>query len=161
AAVALIAFTAGTPPHEEDQGTRLHGTGDYEYVNIPLNGCSLSGGTLSCGSTRLKGHGFTAPYQGRTITYVIDDVHPHCNIRSKSRGGCVQAGVEYAVSIGKAPLCGKGNWALAVPNAWTTGGEIVETKGYFTFACVPNPSGGGVIAKCVDWGYPPWPDAAT
>ena len=58
-------------------------------------------------------------------------------------------------------------YAFAVLDAWSTAGELIENGSYFTFACVPfkelNPEtggtrlvGGGAIAKCIMWGYPPW-----
>lgn len=69
------------------------------------------------------------------------------------------------------PLCPANNVALAVPLRWVqdsnfTPWRLVHSTGSFTFACVPrHVSGcefedGGVIAKCVDWGYPPWPSTA-
>jgi hypothetical protein len=41
--------------------------------------------------------------------------------------------------------------ALAVPGVWDFTGARSDTPGRFTFACE-----GGVIAKCVTWGYKPW-----
>ncbi|HEU4760163.1 MAG TPA: ADYC domain-containing protein, partial [Dehalococcoidia bacterium] len=56
--------------------------------------------------------------------------------------------------------------ALAVPFAWSASGELLAEPGFFTFACVPHQDngifrGGGAIAKCIDWGYPPWADPAA
>jgi hypothetical protein len=61
--------------------------------------------------------------------------------------------------------------ALAVPYAWSPSGEVLKNPDYFTFVCLPatqdmamGPAypahtfflGGGVIAKCIDMGFPPW-----
>jgi hypothetical protein len=65
-------------------------------------------------------------------------------------------------------LCPGNNVALAVPLKWVPGAppedwKLIPVEKAFTFACVPQPvrggcgfQGGGVIAKCVDWGFPPW-----
>ncbi len=69
------------------------------------------------------------------------------------------------------PLCPANNVALAVPLRWVQDSvlqpwRLVYTTDSFTFACVPKHvsacefEDGGVIAKCVDWGYPPWHSTA-
>ncbi|MCP3102118.1 hypothetical protein LZ198_24930 [Myxococcus sp. K15C18031901] len=69
------------------------------------------------------------------------------------------------------PLCPGKNVALAVPLAWVQAApespwELHYSQDSFSFACVPQQvsgcdfEGGGVIAKCVDWGYAPWPNPA-
>jgi ADYC domain-containing protein len=40
---------------------------------------------------------------------------------------------------------------FAVPGVWDASGARRDVRGRFTFACE-----GGVIAKCINWGYKPW-----
>jgi hypothetical protein len=66
-------------------------------------------------------------------------------------------------------LCGDSdtnNWALAIPGLYS-GGTYVYDPAKVSFACIPYATGekwlthdiltgGGLAAKCVDWGYQPW-----
>jgi hypothetical protein len=128
----------------------------------------------------LAGSVFRAPFEGRSVKLSIEEVRCHEDITPPSYD-CTQDNVnagkarwEYRVTAStddKAPepLCPHGSgFALAVPNAWSAGGDLLSNPEYFTFACAPKnqgtPSqpffvGGGVIAKCIDWGYPPWATA--
>jgi hypothetical protein len=66
------------------------------------------------------------------------------------------------------PLCGPNyNWALAIPGRYSKDG-VYHPGPEVSFACIPYEtkrtlasgykplSGGGIAAKCIDWGYPPW-----
>lgn len=132
----------------------------------------------------LAGSSFRAPFEGRSVKLTINSVQCHVDITAPTFQ-CTATNVtegkaiwEYSVSASTEdndhqPLCPHGSGlALAVPNAWSTGGELLPNPEYFTFACAPlnvnqtvpqtDPPaepfyvGGGVIAKCIDWGYPPW-----
>ncbi|RYZ39124.1 MAG: hypothetical protein EOO71_21305 [Myxococcaceae bacterium] len=125
----------------------------------------------------LVGAAFRAPFEGRSVKLVIEEARCHANI-AKAPVACTSENLvagtarwEFRVSASTddkaaAPLCPLGSgFALAVPHAWSTGGELLKNPDYFTFACVAenqgtptNPFfvGGGVIAKCIDWGYAPW-----
>ncbi|HEY8207136.1 MAG TPA: ADYC domain-containing protein, partial [Myxococcaceae bacterium] len=179
-----IASMVVAQPTQSDQGTHLHGTGPYEHVNIELNqfaGCKYQfakgnlqlvkgPGDLFSGDCSITKRPFLAPYNGGTVSFSIDAVRKHANILgSKANLKAPQPPAnKYKVSVGpeKTPLCEGEGYALAVPFAWSTSGEILDTSDYFTFACVPTltkgiSKGGGVIAKCVDWGYPPWEDTSA
>jgi hypothetical protein len=112
-------------------------------------------------------------------TFKVDSVHTHESIYKD----CTPQSVwlqdttwEYDVTVShgslSSKLCPDGSGALAVPLMWApdvppeawTVRPSTPVENAFTFACVPRPvektrcefTGGGVIAKCVDWGYPPW-----
>lgn len=124
----------------------------------------------------LVGTSFRAPFEGRSVKLTIEEARchddittsaPHCTAQDAMAG---QALWEYRVTASPEdsqpqPLCPHGSgYALAVPHAWSVGGELIPNSEYFTFACAPANKGsdgaffvgGGVIAKCIDWGYPPW-----
>nr|WP_128797593.1 ADYC domain-containing protein [Corallococcus coralloides] len=120
---------------------------------------------------------FQAPFEGRTVKLVIEEARCHEDITPPT-AECTpenlyagKARWEYRVTASTEdknpePLCPTGSgFALPVPHAWSAGGELIRNPDYFTFACAPKNEGsasqpffvgGGVIAKCVDWGYPPW-----
>lgn len=125
----------------------------------------------------LVGTRFYAPLGGELVPLVITGVRPHERpqdvmhpeweyevMHEVKPGGC--DGPKSAVNKQCVPLCQatKNRHALAVPHAWSMSGELLRNPGYFTFACVPDltdsvpslPERGGVIAKCIDWGFPPW-----
>ncbi len=138
----------------------------------------------------LKGATFIAPFNGQFVEFTITAVTQ----RPKSiHGGTPAKGSEFSYQVewkwqgNSGALCPSRNgltllptnrYALAVPGAWSTSGELIKTPDYFTFACLPNPVessskggqasqesqlllGGGVIAKCIDMGFPPWDDAPS
>ncbi|NTX06381.1 ADYC domain-containing protein [Myxococcus sp. CA040A] len=148
-----------------------------------LRGNKFPIGTGQCGPMDYVGHEFLsvgAPQR----KFKIVSVAPHASIYET----CRYAGQpnppppvmgttwEYQVTWSTAltqpqPLCPANNVALAVPLSWTQDAQsgswrLLPSTSAFTFACVPkHVSGcefedGGVIAKCVDWGYPPWTSAA-
>jgi hypothetical protein len=161
--------------------------------NITLKEGALQGqkglqDLLPCEDEDLKGTVFSAPFAGTVVRFTIQEIRPHQSIlASKAKTGQPVLRIpgrndsrplpEYRVtwryrdqaSTEEQALCKTGNgFALAVPHAWSTSGELLFNPGYFTFACVPaeqvSPvatgprlfTGGGVIAKCIDWGYAPW-----
>ncbi|RKH58804.1 hypothetical protein D7W81_28385 [Corallococcus aberystwythensis] len=125
----------------------------------------------------LVGAVFRAPFEGRSVKLTIEEVRCHvgitgpavpCTAQNLTNG---KAFWEYRVTASTEdaqpqPLCPTGSgFALAAPHAWSTGGELIPNPEYFTFACAaknegtatqPFFVGGGVVAKCIDWGYPPW-----
>lgn len=210
-AVVLVGTGVGAepPPTNSAQGTRLHGSGRFEFVNVPLSTveapspvgskctsgvASVAGGRLlvtqACTTTdsrilfkrfvegpTLKGTVFRAPFEGRSVKLVIEEARCHVDITpptSECTAEQVQAGKarwEYQVVASTednqaVALCPTGSgYALAVPNAWSTSGDLLQNPNYFSFACAPRDEGvsgkpffvgGGVIAKCIDWGYAPW-----
>jgi hypothetical protein len=110
------------------------------------------------------------------LSFTVQAARPHANIyqacRPTGSPPLANEGWEYSVTWSKGghggELCPGHNFALAVPMAWKQDAEMVDgwklapSGRYFTFACIPRPlpgcdyEGGGVIAKCTDWGYPPW-----
>ncbi|MGE6759135.1 ADYC domain-containing protein [Corallococcus interemptor] len=125
----------------------------------------------------LVGTSFRAPFEGRSVKLTIEEARCHesitgpavaCTTQNLADGKAfweyrVTAATEDALSQ---PLCPTGSgFALAAPHAWSAGGELLQNAEYFTFACaaknegsasLPFFVGGGVVAKCIDWGYPPW-----
>ncbi|HVE82128.1 MAG TPA: ADYC domain-containing protein, partial [Myxococcales bacterium] len=165
------------PPIQGGQGTQLHGTGEYEHVNLKLEGrrynkagtkwsdCAVS---LEKGVLRSRcdldgnpaGVTFIAAHQGGIAYFTV--------LEAKAGADAAAGQYQYKVAVSASPpgspgspepqpLCGA--YALAVPYAWSTSGELLadEKEGahYFTFACP-----GGVIAKCISWGYVPWATGA-
>jgi hypothetical protein len=82
---------------------------------------------------------------------------------------------EYQIEYGNGkPLCEGNNRALAIPGSYSTTQKGIydvfrQNDNRVSFACIPTKAegkkpwagravltGGGVAAKCVDWGYPPW-----
>ena len=134
----------------------------------------------------LEGTSFTGTFAGTLVQFTIKEIRKHQNILagSKKPGPNVlripmqryRPLPEYRVvrrlqgqgASDEQPLCRtKNGFALAAPYAWSTSGELLVNSKFFTFACVPDEEsrlsvgpkllvGGGVIAKCIDWGYPPW-----
>ncbi|NOK11443.1 ADYC domain-containing protein [Corallococcus exercitus] len=125
----------------------------------------------------LVGTSFRAPFEGRSVKLTIEEVRCHVDITGPAVACTAQnltdgkAFWEYRVTAAmedspSQPLCPTGSgFALASPHAWSTGGELLPNPEYFTFACAaknegtasqPFFVGGGVIAKCIDWGYAPW-----
>jgi hypothetical protein len=91
--------------------------------------------------------------------------HPHEN----PYGGLLIAKYEYEIEYAGHPLCkGKKNRALAIQGTYSpsTNAIYLQDPTKVSFACIPEKEvasghavfiGGGVAAKCIDWGYPPWP----
>ncbi|WP_147443814.1 ADYC domain-containing protein [Corallococcus sicarius] len=123
---------------------------------------------------------FHAPFEGRTVKLVIEEARCHEDITGPTAACTPEllasgaARWEFRVTASTddrqpVPLCPSGSgFALVVPHAWSAGGELTPNPDYFTFACAPRNEGtatqpffvgGGVIAKCIDWGYPPWAGA--
>ncbi|WP_147448857.1 ADYC domain-containing protein [Corallococcus terminator] len=130
----------------------------------------------------LVGTTFRAPFEGRSVKLVIQEARCHvgitgapvaCSTENLNSGAArwefrVSATTDDKTTV---PLCPTGSgFALAVPHPWSAGGELLNNPDYFTFACAPSNQGtssspffvgGGVIAKCIDWGYAPWSGATN
>ncbi|WP_244239287.1 ADYC domain-containing protein, partial [Corallococcus carmarthensis] len=150
-------------------GGRLLGAQGCTGANPPLPVRFLEGPDF-------VGTVFRAPFEGRSVKLTIEAVQCHVSITGQPipcTAQNVSSGTafwEYRVTAATEdsqpqPLCPTGSgFALAVPHAWSSGGELIPNSEYFTFACVAKDEGtsqpffvgGGVIAKCIDWGYPPW-----
>ncbi|MBN8232405.1 hypothetical protein JYK02_33315 [Corallococcus macrosporus] len=125
----------------------------------------------------LVGATFRAPFEGRSVKLTVEEARCHESITGPAVACTTQnladgkAFWEYRVTAAtedtlSQPLCPTGSgFALTAPHAWSTGGELLPNSEYFTFACAaknegtasqPFFVGGGVIAKCIDWGYAPW-----
>src|SRR5262249_21479169 len=53
-------------------------------------------------------------------------------------------------------------WAIAATGSWSEKGDYDQLPDHFTLACLPvDGLDGGVMAKCANWGYPPWGGAGT
>lgn len=118
----------------------------------------------------LTGVKFFARLSERTVELTIQEVTEHTNVLTGTRSNDVpyRYRVEWRVGTRSGPLCStKNGFALAVPYGWSSTGELLTGTGstLFTFACIPDKDSpeqgsilkkGGVIAKCIDWGYPPW-----
>ncbi|RYZ39125.1 MAG: hypothetical protein EOO71_21310 [Myxococcaceae bacterium] len=207
---------AEPPPTNSAQGTRLHGSERFEFINIPMKSaepppapanhqCSraaawMEGGRLGVNQNctvdpypmpvrrmltgeTLVNVAFRAPFEGRSVKLTIREVRCHADITPPTypcTAENIQVGKarwEYRVTAApedkqEVALCPTGSgFALAVPNAWSTSGDLLQNPNYFTFACAPSDQGsagkpffvgGGVISKCIDWGYAPWAgDSAT
>jgi hypothetical protein len=158
---------------------------ELEVINIPLDKAgfgddsnlwvevtSKDGPPRRVSGEALKGLSFYAPSQGLSVEYKIVDVRRHVS------GGVLRDLWEYQVKFrmpgGRlAWLCRSkdsraGDYAFAVPHALSKSGVVREDTGaaYFKFACVAHSNGveltgGGAAAKCLEWGYPPWPQSGT
>jgi ADYC domain len=54
------------------------------------------------------------------------------------------------------PVCEPGQHGVLVSGSWDARGHHVDEAGAITYSCM-----GGVIAKCVAWGYAPWLTSAA
>ncbi|RKH21694.1 hypothetical protein D7X75_36610 [Corallococcus sp. CA031C] len=189
ASLEVPPFLAGAKCASPAKAVQVYGrlmVAQLSCTSLPPPYSGLTGYFLD-GPT-LVGASFRAPFEGRSVKLVIEEARCHAGITS-SPVACtsenLSSGVarwEFRVSATTddktptVPLCPAGSgFALAVPHPWSTGGELLNNPDYFTFACAPsnqgtasNPFfvGGGVIAKCIDWGYAPWggpssPDAVA
>ncbi|WP_257461929.1 ADYC domain-containing protein [Archangium lipolyticum] len=171
---------------QNDQGTRLNGSAGelYERIGIPLASAttlqgvgikvSLVEGKLEQTDGSLKGTAFkdvtftTTNSQNQQVTFTIKSAARHTNVYT---GKLSNTAWEYQVTWtspnGSGDLCRDGRPALALPGYWEERTFVPSNNpAKFSFACVPiktqNANGtfwyakGGVAAKCVDWGYPPW-----
>jgi hypothetical protein len=106
---------------------------------------------------------------GEPVTFQLVDAQPHRNVFADPSVPVLPSATvwEYRVwwsspSSDLGELCPGGAPALALPSIWNGGSIHSFSKTHFSFACLPvrtsteNLQGGGVAAKCVDWGYAPW-----
>ncbi|HEX5751988.1 MAG TPA: ADYC domain-containing protein [Archangium sp.] len=176
---------AANEGYEGQQGTRLHGTAPelFERVSIPLTSATTLGGIaiqqvvidkgqLKSGVPALKGAQwsgarFNAWVKTELVTFQISQAQPHRNVYADPDSPeSLSATVwEYEVkwsspALGSGELC-PGSAALVLPGSWN-GARYAHSTTTFSFACLPRRQldgtlvKGGVAAKCVDWGYPPW-----
>ncbi|MDC0712547.1 ADYC domain-containing protein [Stigmatella sp. ncwal1] len=167
-----------------DQGRLLHGTarGRLERPNIALSTASLASGALpgvsiDRGQLRQVSSGmagsafvnvsFTHTLANELVTFRITGAQPHINRYAGPSASPSATVWEYKVeysspSLGTGALCPGGpedQWALALPGLWNGSTLSVNNSVTFAFACLPRveaPTLGGVAAKCVELGYPPW-----
>ncbi|WP_257461923.1 ADYC domain-containing protein [Archangium lipolyticum] len=124
---------------------------------------------------------FSAEVGDQLVTFKIVAAQRHANVYTDVESSTVwEYQVEWSSPARTGNLCPKGSWALVLPGRWKTvkAGEtnvnaadpdarmnvlIYTQPDAFSFACRPVRSGretrfigGGVAAKCVDWGYAPW-----
>lgn len=185
ALMTVAAHAAETSEgYESEQGTRLHGTAlelfertslsltDAMSQDTALQGVVLEKGQLKSMVPALQGaqwvgvH-FTTMVEGAQVTFKIVGAQPHRNVYFDpgSPEGLSATVWEYRVKwssngLGEGDLCPEGAAALALPGV-RNGAIYSRAPGRFSFACLPRRLddslvGGGVAAKCVDWGYPPW-----
>lgn len=132
---------------------------------------------------QLKDVSFSAEVVGEVVTFDIVAAQPHANVYTGKWSSTVwEYQVEWRSPTRSGRLCPSGSWALVLPGRWKTvrAGEtnvnaadpnarmnvlIYTQPEAFSFACRPVRKqdeqatrfiGGGVTAKCVDWGYAPW-----
>lgn len=137
---------------------------------------SLEAGQLMGAGGTLKGDLFkdvtfssTVNNQNQPVTFKILSARNHANVYT---GVASKTAWEYQVTWespnGSGDLCPDKMPALALPGYWR-GNVFISSDNptaVFSFVCVPNKvtksdgsiryEKGGVAAKCVDWGYPPW-----
>ncbi|WP_146210154.1 ADYC domain-containing protein [Vitiosangium sp. GDMCC 1.1324] len=99
------------------------------------------------------------------VTYQIVRAREHTNVYPPYARSTTLWQYQVRWSSGRASgdVCpgGTNGWALALPGGWNQGQNHSRTT-VFSFACLPiqnsdgTYTGGGVAAKCVDWGYSPW-----
>jgi hypothetical protein len=131
-------------------------------------------GLVACTPPDFTGARFTS--EDGTTTFRVHAVRVHQSVYASCKPPTPTAPPmdptwEYEVTWSRGDqsgnVCPGPNVALAVPLRWEQGvppeeWRVLPTSASFTFACVPQPlrdcgfHGGGVIAKCVDWGFPPW-----
>jgi hypothetical protein len=117
----------------------------------------------------LIGTSFTLSVDGEAVTFRIVEARPHRNVYADPNLPVAPSltAWEYWVqwssssSGGPRALCQGNAPALVVPGIWNGYTHSFSTQ-TFSFACLPTHTstgtlvGGGVAAKCVDWGYAPW-----
>ncbi|HVG61770.1 MAG TPA: ADYC domain-containing protein [Hyalangium sp.] len=197
AALLLTTSTAHAEGdgYQSQQGTFRRGTGIpwLEEISPRLNTATFKGITFDAvielgqltaevggrpiRGTDFVGVRFSAAPDDPTVTFEIVRAGPHTNRYTGVESRTVwEYQVEWtSASAGPTPLCPGGAPALVLPGSWS-GGDYRKhyPSAAFFFACLPyvdGPTGrltkGGVTAKCVDWGYPPWlgqdgmPDGST
>jgi hypothetical protein len=167
--------------HVPEQGRRIHGTARerFERLSIDLStarkgSVSLSAVNVDHGQLRAQGLNgsdfvnvkFTHAIDNEQVTFRILAAQPHKNRYGGSAASPSIKTWEYKVeysspSLGTGLLCpgtSEDHWALAVPSDWA-GSNLTKNLSRFAFACLPRvtgPARGGVAAKCVELGYPPW-----
>ncbi|QRN97402.1 hypothetical protein JRI60_52135 [Archangium violaceum] len=126
---------------------------------------------------------FSAEVEGQVVRFKVVAAQRHANVYTGVESSTAwEYQVEWSSPTRTGNLCPNGSWALAMPGRWKTvkAGETDANAGdpnarlnvliytqpdAFSFACRPVRSeegqetrfiGGGVAAKCVDWGYAPW-----
>jgi len=154
-------------------GTHLQGIKAPEPFYIQSTAISAPGGVLVLPLGQTDFVASAGPNGQEKFNVKFVKAYPHAN---PSVGFDTAAAYEYEILYGKRkadkPLCGTNNRALAIPGQYSATpfqppGPLYRPLGNIvSFACVPQKigmwkqhavlRGGGVAAKCVDWGYPPW-----
>jgi hypothetical protein len=132
---------------------------------------------------QFKDVSFSTEVDGQPVRFELLAARQHANVYTGVLSSTVwEYRVEWKTATGSGNLCPNGAWALVLPGRWKTvkAGEtdanaadpnarmnvlIYTQPDAFSFACQPVRNeeekgtrfiGGGVAAKCVDWGYAPW-----
>jgi hypothetical protein len=154
---------------DNQQGTHLQnvsvpGTPDYDsfYIDSTSQNISAPKGELSAApGAKFKATVIKKNSPPQTVNVRLVQAFKHDNVY---RGNPAFAKHEYQIVYDdNTPLCSnKNNRALAIPGSYYPGLYSPQAN-KVSFACIPESvsagpglRGGGVAAKCVDWGYPPW-----
>lgn len=155
------------------QGPARHGTGIFEELHF------LGKVTRGCIEGAKPGGPLAPILSNKGYNFAIKSVSPHQRVYDSDGPPPAIEPCEYVIEVKPlnqsqpAPQFCDGRPALAIAGEWTKTGVFIppdEKKPVFTFACVPEVltpkgtgakkgkafRGGGAIAKCIDWGYPPW-----
>src|SRR5215472_4277979 len=181
--IATLAIGAGRVEAQDwepqpPQGTYRQVPGFSSFYIQPVSGSpSAVDGVFSpasLGTFTANVMNATGPLTATTLKVTLKQKQVHHNAYGTPE---TPAPFEYEILYGKTglekPLCGPNyNWALAIPGRYSKDG-LYHPGPEVSFACIPyltgttlasgyQPrSGGGVAAKCIDWGYPPWPFKAS
>lgn len=144
-------------PIHENQGTSLQGGGTRRAYRglADLNGARLrlaDGGaavTLRDGELRATGYEDSAALVGVELEATAPDGRPfRVEVVAARVDGRTRV-VELAAD--GLPVCETGQAGVLVTGRWDATGAHVDDPDLVTYSCA-----GGVIAKCVAWGYGPW-----
>lgn len=168
----IIHLSSATPPAALGSAfsqLTLHRGQLMGWVTTPSGPMEVKGWEL-IGTT------FSVVLGSETILLTLESAGPHINVYT---GAESRETWQYTVSWRRQgspvayELCPGRGAALAVPGQWLGGSDTGllyhpnlsfqgDTSLSFSFACLPRRTreghlvGGGVSAKCVDWGYAPW-----
>jgi ADYC domain len=179
---ATAAQAAWDEGYQSEQGTRVRGTvnDSLERLDLRLSSATYEGSPFTqlwidrgelqgqwgseflTGETLVGAHFSALDTSGELVDLRIVGARPHTNVYTRLPSKTVwEYDVEWESKAGSGSLCPGNAPALALPGKWNAGAYLPSPDA-FSFACVPYETPevgllkGGVAAKCVDWGYPPW-----
>lgn len=122
--------------------------------------------TLIVAREDFNGVRFIVPSALGWVTLSLSQAQPHPNVYDNSLTSNTRWDYQVQWSLdekGWKNLCPNGASAIVVPYTGQLGNIVPSPASKaFSFACLPQPQtdgsylGGGVAAKCADWGYSPW-----